>query len=100
MRFGFLVDEAKGGIEATAAVQIMPPRLALVDPTLSAASTFLSAIAAARIPMITMTTDFMKSSPGATDTLVKPFSLDSMLTSVRKALRSAAVPAQAPEERL
>ena len=95
-RFGFLVDEAKGGMEAAAAVQMMPPRVALVDPVLPSATTLLSAIRTERVPMITMTTDFMKTSEEAVDILIKPFSLESMLAAIRRALRAAAVspPAQ------
>jgi DNA-binding response OmpR family regulator len=89
-RFGFLVDEAKGGMEGAAAVQMMPPRVALVDPVLPSAHTLLSAIRTGQVPMITMTTDFMTTSEEAVDILIKPFSLESMLAAIRRALRAAA----------
>ncbi len=91
-RFGFLVDDAKGGIEAAAAVQMMPPRVVLVDPALPSAHALLNAIQVARVPMITMTTDYMKTPAEATEILVKPFSLDSMLVAIRRVLRAAASP--------
>ena len=87
-RHGFLVDEANGGDEATSAVEMVKPRLVLMDAALPAARRFVPSVQAAGIPLIVMTTDFMDASAGdAAGRLVKPFPLDNMLAEVRRVLR-------------
>jgi DNA-binding NtrC family response regulator len=86
--FGFHVEEAASGDEAVAAWHIVRPDIVVTDARLQRGSDLPPRLASeSGVPFIvTVTDDHAPVPPGASAVLLKPFSLDTMLEEVRRAL--------------
>ena len=86
--FGFHVEEAANGDEAVAAWHIVRPHVVVTDARLQRGSDLAPRLASeSGVPFIvTVTDDQAPVPPGASAVLLKPFSLDTMLEEVRRAL--------------
>jgi len=86
--FGFHVEEAGNGEEAVAAWLSDRPHIVVADARLQRGSDLAPRLATeSGVPfIITVTDDCAPVPPGASAVLLKPFSLDSMLEEVRRAL--------------
>jgi two-component system response regulator RegX3 len=86
--FGFHVEEAANGEEAIAAWQTGRPHVVVADARLQRGSDLAPRLATeSGVPfIITVTDDYAPVPPGASAVLLKPFSLDTMLEEVRRAL--------------
>jgi two-component system, OmpR family, response regulator RegX3 len=86
--FGFQVEEAANGEEALAAWDAVRPHVVVTDARLPRSSELTPRLALeADVPFIvTVTDDAAPVPPGARAVLFKPFSLETMLAEVRRAL--------------
>jgi DNA-binding response OmpR family regulator len=86
--FGFQVDEATNGNEATAAIDRSQPHVIVAEITLPASSRLRTLFTDDRcIPVIVTSTDAaIAVSPQASGLLMKPFPLETMLSEVRGVL--------------
>ena len=86
--FGFHVEEAANGEEAVAAWHSGRPHIVVADARLQRGSDLAPRLASeSGVPFIvTVTDDQAPVPPGAAAVLLKPFSLDTMLEEVRRAL--------------
>jgi OmpR family response regulator RpaB len=86
--FGFHVEEAANGDEAVAAWHTVRPHVVVTDARLQRGSDLAPRLAnESGVPFIvTVTDDHAPVPPGASAVLLKPFSLDTMLEQVRRAL--------------
>jgi DNA-binding NtrC family response regulator len=86
--FGFQVEEAANGVEAVAAWDAVRPHVVVTDARLQGSSELTPRLTLEPdVPFIvTVTDDAAPVPPGARAVLFKPFSLETMLAEVRRAL--------------